>query len=38
MRLKDSKICTPDVVTGSIDLRKVSLIHSEVNISEEWQK
>ena len=29
---------TPDVFTPSTDLRKVSLIHLEVNLSEEWQK
>ena len=28
----------PDVFTGSTDLGKVSLIHLEGNISEEWQK
>ena len=38
MRLKDSKICTPDVVTCSTDLKKVSLIHLDVNISEEGRK
>ena len=31
-------MCTPDVTTGSTDLKKVSLIHLDVNISEEWQK
>ena len=29
---------TPDVITGSTDLKKVSLIHLEVNMSEDWQK
>ena len=31
-------MCTPDVFTGSTDLKNVSLIHLEVNMSEEWQK
>ena len=38
VRLKDSKMCTPDVFTGSTDLKKVTLIHLEVNMSEKWQK
>ena len=38
MRLKDSKMCTPDVFPGSTDLKKVTLIHLEVNMSEKWQK
>ena len=38
MRLKNSNMCTPDVFTGSTDLQKVSLIHLEVNMSEQWQK
>ena len=38
VRLKKSKVCTPDVITGSTDLKKVSLIHLEVNMSEDWQK
>ena len=38
VRLKDSKMCTPDVFAGSTDLKKVMLLHLEVNMSEEWQK
>ena len=37
MRLKAKKKCTPDVFLGSADLREVSLIHLEVNMSEVWQ-
>ena len=36
--LKANKKCTPYVFTSSTDLRNVSLIHLEVNMSEEWQK
>ena len=36
--LKVNEKCTSDVFTSSTDLRKVSLIHLEVNMSEEWQK
>ena len=35
VRLKANKKCTPDVFTGSTNL-KVSLIHLQVNMSEEW--
>ena len=38
VRLKANKKCTPHVFTGSADLRNVSLIHLEVNMSKEWQK
>ena len=37
VRLKANKRCTPDVFTGSTILKKVSPIHLEDNISEEWQ-
>ena len=36
VRLKANKKCTPDVFTGSTNLKKVSLIYLEVNMSEEW--
>ena len=36
--VKSQQKITPDVFTPSTDLRKVSLIHLEVNLSEEWQK
>ena len=36
-RLKANKKCTPDVFLGSTDLREVSLIHLEVNMSKERQ-
>ena len=36
VRLKAKKKCTPDVFTGSTNLKKVSLIYLEVNMSEEW--
>ena len=38
LELKANKKCTADEFTGSTYLRKVSLIHLEVNMSEEWQK
>ena len=38
VRLKANKKFTPDVFLGSTDLREVSLIHLEVNMSKEWQK
>ena len=38
LELKANKKCTPDVFTSSTDLRKVSLIHLEVNMLGEWQK
>ena len=38
LELKANKKCTADEFTGSTDLRKVSLIHLEVNMSGEWQK
>ena len=38
VRLKDTKMFSPDVITGTTDLNKVSLIHLEVTISEELQK
>ena len=38
LRLKDSTMCTPDVFRDSTESKNVSLIHLEVNMSEEWQK
>ena len=36
--LEANRKCTADVFRGSTDLGKVSLIHLEVNMSEECQK